>query len=197
MYIALLYVALRKRPRPGLGPLFTTTNNSKTYKRYECRNTICHTRSRLLQIDDCDIHNGYKLLAQYLVISFPDFMFQIPLLALTHIHAVIILLYYSLEHCYRKRKEKLLSLRKVHRLRCVVDSLGNVCMCAVSRQYIDKQLKYHQLIMHSQFLIENFTSIFLIWIARSSSYLSPSRLYILCQYIAHIVWSSAKEKHMY
>lgn len=39
-----------------------------------------------------------------------------------------------------------------------------------------------------------FTSIFLIWIARSSSYLSPSRLYILCQYIWQIVCSSAKEK---
>lgn len=100
----------------------STTNNPKTYKRYECGNTNRHTRTRLLHIDGCDIHNGNELFGRYLVISFPDFVFQIPLLALTHIHAVIILLYYSLEHRYRKRKDKLLT--------CVVDV--GVCVCAVT-----------------------------------------------------------------
>lgn len=128
-------------------------------------------------------------------------MFQIPLLALTHIHAVIILLYYSLEHCYRKRKDRLLSQQNDHG-HCVSGlrlSTGATCACVRWAEQLSchvvttKSVSTHIICIPNPNIL--FTSYFLSWIARSSSYLSPSRLYILCQYIWQIVCSSAKEKH--
>lgn len=75
---------------------------------------------------------------------------------------------------------------------------GESCACvrwAVTIMSCPHKLNQNHIHTHSQSSSLIFTSNFFNAIPRSKSHLSPSRLYILCQYIWHIVWSSAKEKH--